>query len=612
MEAERRRGIVMATLETTELPIAVIDLPERTVRLVNEAWRQLFVLKSGAGPLSRVPAEVLAQIDRIAKLSVQRVDIPELALATTGRPEHVALTARPLHSATGTIIGAVLACADITDEVVARDLDLDRDALVWGGPMNGETDYVNGAWTRYTGGVPVTGPWIHPDDRSRCAHAFVEAARQRASSEIEVRLRRGDGEYRWHRVRFGKDGTRWHGFAHDIHDARNVAVERDELGVRERAARADAEQANRLKDQFLAAVSHELRAPLTTMLLWEKVLRGTKESDELRTKALEVIRLSVQAQSRIVGDLLDVSRAASGKLHVDLRPVEIATVIDEAITAAAPSAVAKQLTLVREGSTLLGDVQGDAARLRQVLENLLSNAIKFTEPGGRVTVTASRHGRTVVISIVDTGRGIAAEFMPRLFEPFTQVEDELTEARRRTGPRSRDLEAADRAPSWSADRGERRIGPRRDVHDRPPRLAEPARAISSRRSDAFAVAAWLENSGRGRRPARSRRTRIAARARRCVHHHGGFRGDCSRAHRSSGATGTRLRYRDARRRWLQFHSRAPRARRTCSCDCAHRTCVGARGSSSNRGWVRSASRKTDRCRSFDRVPSRACDVTALT
>jgi signal transduction histidine kinase len=425
-EAERRHDQILSMLGASEVPLAVIELPGRAVRLVNDAWRDLFALAPDAAPLSRVPADMLAQIDRIAERDSGRVDVPELNLSTSLRPAHFTLITRPLHGAQGSIIGAVIVCADITDDVIARDLDVDRDTLVWGGPMNGETDYVNGAWNRYTGAVPVTGPWIHPDDRSRCAHAFVEAARQRASSDIEVRLRRGDGEYRWHRVRFSKDGERWYGIAHDIHDARNVAVERDELGVRERAARADAEQANRLKDQFLAAVSHELRAPLTTMLLWEKVLRGTNESDELRAKALEVIRLSVQAQSRIVGDLLDVSRAASGKLHVDLRQVDVGTLLEEAITAAAPSAVAKQVTLVRDGSTLLGDVQGDASRLRQVLENLLSNAIKFTEPGGRVTVSASRHGRTVVISVVDTGRGIPADFMPRLFEPFTQVEDELT------------------------------------------------------------------------------------------------------------------------------------------------------------------------------------------
>jgi signal transduction histidine kinase len=424
-EAERRRTNMLALLDATELPIAIVRLPGREPYLVNDAWRHLFGLTSAAEPLSRLPGDVLAQIDRMTEVD-RPLDVPALALASHGRPEHVMVTGRPLRSAEGSIIGAALLGTDITDEVIARELDVAPETLIWGGTSNGETDYVNAAWTRYTGGVPVTGPWIHPDDRSRCAHAFVEAARQRASSDIDVRVRRADGEYRWHRVRFVKDGARWHGFARDIHDARNVAVERDELGVRERAARADAEQANRLKDQFLAAVSHELRAPLTTMLLWEKVLRGTKESDELRAKALDVIRLSVQAQSRIVGDLLDVSRAASGKLHVDLRQVDIGTLIDEAITAAAPSAVARQLTLVRDGSTLLGDVQGDAARLRQVLENLLSNAIKFTEPGGRVTASASRHGRTVVISIVDTGRGIAAEFMPRLFEPFTQVEDELT------------------------------------------------------------------------------------------------------------------------------------------------------------------------------------------
>ncbi len=191
----------------------------------------------------------------------------------------------------------------------------------------------------------------------------------------------------------------------------------------ERAGRLAAEEASRLKDQFIAALSHELRAPIATMLLWEKVLRDTTVSGALHDQAIEAIHHSAMAQSRLVGDLLDVSRAISGKLYLDLRPVDLERVLSEALAAIVPAAVSKNIVIARRGPSVSVAVEADDVRLRQVLDNLLSNAVKFSEPGGTVVVAVTSDERSIAIEISDDGRGIAAEFLPRLFEPFSQIDD---------------------------------------------------------------------------------------------------------------------------------------------------------------------------------------------
>jgi len=192
------------------------------------------------------------------------------------------------------------------------------------------------------------------------------------------------------------------------------------------AARTDAEQASALKDQFLAAVSHELRAPLTTILLWEQILRTSAADGVLHLQAIEAIHQSALVQGRLVDDLLDVSRAISGKLHVDLDPIDIEAAIASALGAIAPSALAKQITLQRRGPQVTELVLGDPERIRQILGNLLANAVKFSEPLSHVSVAVSAASDQIAIEIEDTGRGIAPEFLPHLFVPFSQSADAVT------------------------------------------------------------------------------------------------------------------------------------------------------------------------------------------
>jgi signal transduction histidine kinase/FixJ family two-component response regulator len=221
----------------------------------------------------------------------------------------------------------------------------------------------------------------------------------------------------------GRDVVRWFGIASDIDDVRRTQEERINLLARERAARAEAEEANRQKDRFLAVVSHELRTPLGALLLWTKVLQDDPINPDLRRRALKSIRECTLAQSRLVEDLLDISRVISGKLFLDPKLIDPAAVVQAGVEGARPAAAAKGLTLDATFKAGVGRVLGDAGRLRQVLDNLLSNAIKFTDSGGRVSVVARRNDGDVEIEVRDNGRGIRAEVLPRLFNPFSQGEE---------------------------------------------------------------------------------------------------------------------------------------------------------------------------------------------
>ena len=190
---------------------------------------------------------------------------------------------------------------------------------------------------------------------------------------------------------------------------------------RERLALEEAQRANRLRDQFLAVVSHELRSPLAAILLWERVLRDPAIEQDLRTTALDAIHESATSQSLLVADLLDVSRAINGKLHIDLQATSIERVLLMAIENARPQARARGLELRGDVAQGLGHVLGDARRLRQIIDNLVSNAIKCTEHG-HVAITGRHDEQSITIEVHDTGCGIVAEHLPHVFEAFWQAD----------------------------------------------------------------------------------------------------------------------------------------------------------------------------------------------
>ncbi len=211
-------------------------------------------------------------------------------------------------------------------------------------------------------------------------------------------------------------------FAGSIADAASLVIEENER----QAARAEAEAANRTKDEFLATVSHELRNPLNAMLGWVHLLRSGTLDKETMERALETIERNIQAQARIIDDILDVSRIVRGSLTLNVRPVDLAAVLHDVAESLSPAAQAKGIAVHTVLEPTEERLAGDPDRLRQVAWNLLSNAIKFTPRGGEVMVRLSREGSDFRLEVADTGEGIEAEFLPHVFEQFRQENGAIT------------------------------------------------------------------------------------------------------------------------------------------------------------------------------------------
>jgi PAS domain S-box-containing protein len=201
-----------------------------------------------------------------------------------------------------------------------------------------------------------------------------------------------------------------------------VAIRNARLLANQQAALAEAEGANRAKDEFLATLSHELRTPLTAMLGWVRMLRSGRLNGEQTTAALEVIERNTRLQAQLINDLLDVSRIVAGKLQLDLRPLELVSVVEEALASVKSDADAKGLAIEASINPSAGPVLGDRLRLQQIIVNLLSNALKFTPSDGRITVMLERVGATARIQVSDTGIGIEPALVPHVFNRFLQAD----------------------------------------------------------------------------------------------------------------------------------------------------------------------------------------------
>jgi signal transduction histidine kinase/ActR/RegA family two-component response regulator len=208
----------------------------------------------------------------------------------------------------------------------------------------------------------------------------------------------------------------------DITERKQAQEERAQLLAREQAARTEAERANRLKDEFLATVSHELRTPLAAVLGWAQLLQTASLDESTRERAIRVIEHNSKIQAKLIEDMLDVSRVVSGKLLLDLHPVQLPAIIDAAIETIRPAAESKSIRIEKAIDHAAGAVHGDSQRLQQVVWNLLSNAVKFTPEGGCVEVRLARRGSQVEIRVSDTGEGIPVEFLPHVFDAFRQAD----------------------------------------------------------------------------------------------------------------------------------------------------------------------------------------------
>src|SRR3954469_7828712 len=214
-------------------------------------------------------------------------------------------------------------------------------------------------------------------------------------------------------------------------DMTRLEESRNQLLAGEQAARTAAEDASRLKDQFLAIVSHELRTPLNAVLGWADMLSRRALDGALRERAIRGISEGARRQARLIEDLLDVARITSGKMRLDRTFVDLSDVIGDAMLTAQPSAAMKQIRLSFDGGGSTPKIFGDRVRLEQIASNLISNAVKFTPDGGRVEVRLRRLGEHAELVVSDTGQGIAAEFLPCVFEQFRQADGSTT--RRHSG-----------------------------------------------------------------------------------------------------------------------------------------------------------------------------------
>ncbi|MBX9256699.1 response regulator [Desmonostoc muscorum CCALA 125] len=212
----------------------------------------------------------------------------------------------------------------------------------------------------------------------------------------------------------------------EIDERHRAEAEREQLLAREQAAREQAEAANRIKDEFLAVLSHELRSPLNPILGWAKLLQsGTL--DEQKTKhALATIERNANLQTQLIGDLLDISRILQGKLNLNIGEVDLATTIQSAMETVCLAAQAKSIQIQTVLNEAIGKVAGDSGRLQQIIWNLLTNAIKFTPEGGQVEVRLEQVGSDAQIVVRDTGKGISADFLPYVFDHFRQEEGATT------------------------------------------------------------------------------------------------------------------------------------------------------------------------------------------
>ena len=278
---------------------------------------------------------------------------------------------------------------------------------------------------------------VHEADRPQFADVLTAITPQQPAARLAYRFRRADG-----RVvhieetctgTFDADGrlTGIVGVAMDVTDRRLAEQERENLLARERAARQEAEQAMLLRDEFLGTVSHELRTPLNAILGWAQILQsGTRTADALQS-GLATIARNARLQTQLIDDLLDLSRMSAGRLRLDAQPVDLGVVVRDAVMAVTPAASAREVHLQQDPFPGRLLVTGDAERLQQVFWNLLVNAVKFTEPGGVIRVWIDEVAGTARVQVSDTGKGIAPDFLPHVFDRFRQADGSTT--RRHSG-----------------------------------------------------------------------------------------------------------------------------------------------------------------------------------
>jgi PAS domain S-box-containing protein len=269
---------------------------------------------------------------------------------------------------------------------------------------------------------------VHPDDRADVEDALAKALATGAY-EAQYRAVREDGSVAWFKERgqlfSDPEGDRMVGISRDITTEKHAAIEREDLLRREQHAKNEAERQSRLKDEFLATLSHELRTPMNAILGWLSILESGKPIREIHS-ALAVITRNAQVQAKLIDDLLNMNRLLSGDLRLDLAPVQMGSLLQATIQSLQPAADARGVTLIASVDPDAGEIRADFTRLQQVLWNLVHNAIKFSLEDGRVEIRVMRDGDHIQLIVKDNGRGISPDFLPHVFERFRQQDASRT------------------------------------------------------------------------------------------------------------------------------------------------------------------------------------------
>jgi len=458
-------AVTGATLEATADGIVAIDERGRIITW-NAKFLELWVIPQDLISLreaQRIRAWIARQLkgseeylNRIAEIEASAEKSADLLELQDGR--QIERYSEPI-SIEGAAVGRVWSFRDVTvrtqADLVSRRLaaivDNSDDAIV-----GKDLSSIITSWNQ--GAQRIFG-YTAEEMIGTSIKRLIPADRQDEEDKILARLRRGERVDHFETIRVTKDGRELHvsltispikdaggnvvgasKIARDITDrklaeaalraaqdaAEAANVEKAQLLEKERLARAEAERASRLKDEFLATLSHELRTPLNAVLGWSTVLRGRENLDQEMTQALETIDRNARIQGQIIEDLLDMSRIISGKVRLDVQPLDLPGIVLEAVDTMRTSASAKGVRLQTVIDPVNATILGDPNRLQQVFWNLLSNSIKFTPKHGRIQILLQRVNSHVEVSVIDTGEGISPDFLPYIFNRFQQADASTT------------------------------------------------------------------------------------------------------------------------------------------------------------------------------------------
>jgi PAS domain S-box-containing protein len=458
--AQQAQARLAAIVQYSGDAIATKDL-NGVIQSWNQSAEELFGYR--ADEIIGRPVTILIPPDRIAEeeqiLSRLREGLPAERLETVrrtkdGRDVHVSVSVSPLKDADGRVVGASKVVHDISSIVAARQaLRHERellattlasigDAVVVTDPA-GNVTFINAVAQRLTG-------WSGDEATGQLLTAIFKIVNEQTRAVVEdpvakvLRLGTVVGLAN-HTLLVRKDGTEipiddtaapirgvdgsLFGVVlvfRDFTERKQIERERERLLANEQAARREAEQAGRMKDEFLATLSHELRTPLNAILGYATLMRTYQMEQKESAEAVSIIERNARIQARLIDDLLDMNRIISGKIRLDLQTVRIEEVIEEALNTVRPSAEAKRIRLEKRGGRKFDALRGDPARIQQIIWNLLANAVKFTPSGGTVDVAVEPNGSSLDITVRDTGQGIEPEFLPFVFDRFRQADATIT------------------------------------------------------------------------------------------------------------------------------------------------------------------------------------------